>query len=318
MAAPLKLARQLLRLLGPLLFLLILARINVGRTIETLGAARLSLLCASLALYPLLLLLKAWRWRLLLRQQAAEYALNSAFLAYNSSLAIGYVTPGRLGEFVKALYLRNDLGLTAGYAFSSVILDRLLDLYALIIGALAGMAVFALPQPLVSLAIPVLAVIGLAPLLVLIPPVSLRTTAVVTTAARYVVPIAYQKDVSQSLADFQNGMDKLLGIKLIAPVSFTVIAYVVFYSQSYLIAASLGLPISYGFAAFCVSVAGLMALLPISISGLGVRDLTFILILGTAGLAPETAVSYSLLFLLVFNVFGGLIGALAWSLKPLQ
>lgn len=39
---------------------------------------------------------------------------------------------------------------------------------------------------------------------------------------------------------------------------------------------------------------------------------------GTVGLAPSTATSYSLLFLVVFNVFGGLIGAVAQFVEPLR
>jgi uncharacterized protein (TIRG00374 family) len=309
---------KLFRFLGPALFLLILFKIDVGRTLQTLGALRLSWLGAALMLYPLLVLLKAWRWRLLLRQQGTEYTLASAFLAYNSSLAVGYVTPGRLGEFVKALYLRKDLGLTAGRAFSSVLLERLLDLYALTITALVGMVIFAMPRQLVALALPVLAAVGLLPLLVLVPHINRSVMALAATAARNLVPEPHREDVTRSLSGFQRGIQELLSLKLLLPVGVTVVAYALFYSQSYLVAASLRLPISYGFAAFCVSLGSLMALLPLSISGLGVRDLTFVVVLGTVGLAPETAVSYSLLFLVVFNVFGGLIGGLAWFLKPLR
>jgi uncharacterized protein (TIRG00374 family) len=318
MAERLGLPKKLLRFVGPLLFLLILCRIDLGQTVRTIGSVRLPWLGAAMLLYPVLVLLKTWRWRLLLRQQEADYPLSSAFLAYNSSLAAGYVTPGRLGEFVKALYLRKDLGLSTGRAFSSVLLERLLDLYALTITALAGLAVFTMPQGLVALALPVLAAIGLGPLLVLVPSVSRGVIAALTAAAKRLVPTPYRGDVAHSLSDFQRGIQELLTVGLVVPVGFTVVAYGLFYAQSYLVAASLMLPISCGFAAFCVSLGSLMALLPISISGFGVRDLAFVVVLGTVGLAPEVAVSYSLLFLAVFNVFGGLVGAFAWFLKPLR
>lgn len=311
-------ARRLLRLLGPLLFLLILARIDLGRTIQMLGAVRLPLLAVALSLYPVLILLKAWRWRLLLRQQGANYTLRSAFLAYNSGLAIGYITPGRLGEFAKALYLRNDLGLATGLAFSSVMLERLLDLYALLITALAGIALFTMPQPLLLVAVPVLALVGLAPLVILIPGISRRLVHLLGRAATFFAPVRYRGDVVDSFSGFQSGIEQLLNLRLLLPLTLTVISYVLFYGQCYVLARSLELPIAYGFAAFCVSLGSLMALLPISISGLGVRDLTFVIVLGTVGLSSEIAISYSLLFLVVFNVFGGLIGALAWLVKPLQ
>ena len=318
MATPLEFTEKVRRPLGPLLFLLILSRIDIGDVMDTLRTVRLPFLALALLLYPLLVLLKAWRWHMLLQQQGIEYGLPSAFLAYNSSLAVGYVTPGRLGEFVKALYLRNDLGLTTGRAFSSVLLDRLLDLYALLLTALAGIAVFTMPQSLVALVVPVLVATGLGPLLILVPGISRRLTALVARAATCFVPAQHRGDIALSFSGFQTGMEELLDVRLLLPLALTVIGYVVFYGQCYLLAESLELPISYGFAAFCVSLGSLMALLPVSISGLGVRDLTFIAILGTAGLAPEVAISYSLLFLFVFNVLGGAIGALTWWMKPLR
>ena len=55
-----------------------------------------------------------------------------------SSIYIGFVTPGRLGEFVKAVYLKSDKGLSLSKGMSSVLVDRLFDLYLLIILGLIG------------------------------------------------------------------------------------------------------------------------------------------------------------------------------------
>ena len=57
----------------------------------------------------------------------ARYILfkNRIFLIYMSSLYIGFLTPGELGEFVKVLYLTNDKKISIGAGFSSVLTDRL-------------------------------------------------------------------------------------------------------------------------------------------------------------------------------------------------
>ncbi len=114
------LINRFIRLAGPLLFLLILSRIDLGRTVEMLRTVRPQFLLAAAILYPLLILLKSGRWHLLLWQQGVSYGFVPAFAVYNSALAAGYVTPGRLGELVKALYLRKDEGVALGYAFSLV------------------------------------------------------------------------------------------------------------------------------------------------------------------------------------------------------
>lgn len=69
------LINRFIRLAGPLLFLLILSRIDLGRTAEMLRTVRAQFLLAAAILYPLLILLKSWRWHLLLRQQGVSYSL---------------------------------------------------------------------------------------------------------------------------------------------------------------------------------------------------------------------------------------------------
>jgi uncharacterized protein (TIRG00374 family) len=313
-----QLTRKLIRLAGPVLFVFILYRIDLSRLAETIAAIRPHFVLAALLLYPCLILLKTWRWRLLLRQQGVNYGLGSAFVAYNSSLAVGYVTPGRLGEFVKALYLRQDEGLPLGYAFSSVLLDRILDLYLLLMTAGLGIVLVAAPGYLFAPSLFVLAAAALGPLVVLVPSVSRRLTALVTRATSRLMGGSLGEQLNRSLASFQRGMEQLVTPRLLVPLVCTVVAYLVFYSQCYLGALALGLPVAYLYTAYCVSLASLLALLPVSISGLGVREATFIALLSPLGIAAEAAVTYSLLILLVFNVFGGAIGALSWFLKPVK
>jgi uncharacterized protein (TIRG00374 family) len=313
-----QLARKLMRFAGPVLFLLILWRIDLSRLADTVAAIRPPLVLAALLLYPCLILLKAWRWRLLLRQQGVNYSLAPAFAAYNSSLAVGYVTPGRLGEFVKALYLRQDEGLSIGYAFSSVLLDRILDLYLLLLTAGLGIVLLTAPGQLLAPSLLVLAAVALAPLLVLVPRVSRRLTTLVTRATSRLMGGNLGEQLNRSLDGFQRGMEQLVNVQLVPPLICTAIAYLVFYFQCYLCALALQLPVSYLYAAYCVSLASLLALLPVSISGLGVREAAFIALLSPLAIAAETAVTYSLLILFVFNIFGGALGALAWVLRPLR
>jgi uncharacterized protein (TIRG00374 family) len=312
------LAKRLVRLAGPVLFLAILSRIDLGRTAEMLRAVHLQYLLAALALYPCLILLKAWRWRMLLQQQGIAYGLLPAFAAYNSALAAGYVTPGRLGEFIRALYLTKDKGVALGHAFSSVVLDRLLDLYLLLATAVAGAALFAVPRHLVGMSVAILVTATAGPLLILIPGVRRRMVALIAKGTSYLSDASYKQTLAQGLGGFQHGMEELLNVRLLVPMACTVLAYAVFYFQCYLIVLALGLPLSCPYSAYSVSLASLLALLPVSISGLGVRDAAFVALFQSIGLSAEMAVSYSLLILLVFNAFGGLIGALAWFMKPLK
>ena len=84
------------------------------------------------------LFIKSYRWNYLLKQQSINYSAVQSFLVYMSSLYVGFITPGRLGEFVKTLYLKSDKGINISKGFSSVLVDRLFDLYLLIILGFIG------------------------------------------------------------------------------------------------------------------------------------------------------------------------------------
>jgi hypothetical protein len=97
----------------------------------------------------------------------------------------------------------------------------------------------------------------------------------------------------------------------------TLLAYAIFFGQARLLAVALDLEVGIVYLAVCLSVAGVITLLPISFSGLGTRDAILIALFAPLGLAAEQAVAFSTLFFLTFYVGGGIIGAVAWQLKPL-
>ncbi|MDB5106098.1 MAG: hypothetical protein JWP91_3787 [Fibrobacteres bacterium] len=61
-----------------------------------------ALACACL---PPMLLLRALKWKSLLRGAAPDITLRQALRSYLGAMALGLVTPGRVGEFSRGLYL---------------------------------------------------------------------------------------------------------------------------------------------------------------------------------------------------------------------
>ena len=79
------------------------------------------------------------------------------------------------------------------------------------------------------------------------------------------------------------------------------------------LAAGLGLHISLAILFAFTPAALLLAMLPISLGGWGLRELTFVYLLGTAGCSAEAALSLSIAFGLLRAVVG-MIGGVSWAL----
>ncbi|MFX0197323.1 MAG: lysylphosphatidylglycerol synthase domain-containing protein, partial [Candidatus Hodarchaeota archaeon] len=116
--------------------------------------------------------------------------------------------------------------------------------------------------------------------------------------------------------DFYNGIEQLINFKLIFSALLTCISYSVFFIQCYLIAIAMGIPINFITVTLFMAISSLISFIPISIFGLGTRDATLIYLFSLIGLKPELAVSYAFLVFVTFFVCGGLMGAVAWWIKP--
>lgn len=304
-------SKNWVRLLGIALLAFLLYRVDIGR----LGRVLVSVHPGSLALAVLLNLpqicLKTYRWRrLLYHTQGIHYDQGKAILSYFGSIFIGLLTPGRLGEFVKAVHVCQDCGVSLAQAFSSVLADRLFDLYALLL--VGGAAMLTLTEGNTEvLALIVLALLFTLPLVLFL---SDTTFGWLQLAG---LRLGHRLFATGSwLQEMRLGLRQLTRLRLLATMGLTVLAHVTFFCQCYLLALALGLRVGFVQVSFAVALGSLVTLLPVSISGLGTREAAIVAYLGTAEVPAEMALGFSLLVFVTFYVTGGLMGAVAWWLKP--
>jgi glycosyltransferase 2 family protein len=302
-----------LRIAGLILLALLLWKLNPSEVFSVIRRTALSFLIVAVLLNIPQIFIKALRWRFLMIAQGIRYSTINAALSYFGSIFIGLLTPGRLGEFVKTIHVSHDCGIPASRAFPSVLVDRLFDLYALLLfGATALLAgsqqeskVLIFAESAVLLIVPLIAILHQATFQ--------RIQAWAMRTGKFGKKSFGEGSWLQELRNF------LLTLRwshiLIASV-LTAIAYAIFFGQCYLLAIGLGMNIDFLKICFAVSLGSLVTLIPISISGLGTREAVVIAYLGRAGISPELSLGYSLLVFVTFYVAGGLIGAIAWFIKP--
>ncbi len=206
-------------LLGLILFVIILSKLNPAEIFKNIKEINpWFLLLASLLLFPMLII-KAYCWNYLKRQQGIKYSLKNSFLMYCSGVYIGIITPGRLGEITKALYLKKD-GYSMGKSLVSTILDRLSDFAFLLIflffGSLFFLTVFK-KQILIFVFGIIIAVI----LFVIFLKIGLIKWAL-NKIFKIFIPLKYQKSWKINFQDFINDLKiyKLKQITLLTSASF--------------------------------------------------------------------------------------------------
>lgn len=310
-----KTASWLIRLIGIVLFVFILTRIDLSGIAFTITKVNLWYLVPVIILIPPLILLKSWRWQLLLKMQGITYPLRQAFAAYFGGMYLGLVTPGRLGELGRVFYLTDDKELSFGGAFSSVLVDRLLDIYLLLlVGGYGLVALSLLPERMI-LSIIILVLLLSLPFLLL----NKRT-------GKWLIGLVNQtkllgklgKKMDTAADQFYSGVDRLANPRLTLPLLINLAAWAIYFAQCHLLVLSLNLPLSFLDIAIYMAVAVLVTLIPVSIAGIGTRDATLIALFSFQGLSAESALSYSLLVLFSFYICGAVMAAIVWQIKPIR
>ena len=104
------------------------------------------------------------------------------------------------------------------------------------------------------------------------------------------------------------------GLAVALPLS--VAAFALNYVQGWLIGQAMGIDLSYLDVAGLLSATSLLGLAPISISGVGVRELFMALVFPAMGLLPAQGIAFGLLVFLCINVAVIVIGFFAWQFAP--
>ena len=309
--------RNYIRYLGVLFLILILTNIDVKLSLKYLSNINPFLCLLVLVLNVPQFFIKSLRWNQLLKQQKIIYPAFDTFQIYISSIFIGFITPGRLGEFIKAVYLKSNKGVSLSKGMSSVLIDRLFDLYLLIILGLIGIWKFDILGKLSNTSLLLLIIFISFPLLILNRQLTGKLISLIYKS--FIKKKAQLRDkIEERFEDFYNGINQLITFKLIYSAFLTCLSYSVFFIQCYLIAIAMGISINFITITLFMAISNLISFIPISISGLGTRDATLIYLFSLINLNAELAVSYAFLVFITFFVCGGLMGAVAWFLKPVD
>jgi len=303
--------RWALRLIGPLLLTIVILRLDdPGRIVDVVSRAKVAPFIGALLLNAVVLEMKVVRWQWLLRVRGIHYPHRRALAAFLGALYIGLLTPGRVGDVLRVQYLKHDEGVPTSEGLASVVMDRFADLYVLAAFVAVGIARFSsvLEGTLATAAWSAVALVVLCPLLLLVPGVSDR--ALRTIAARF------SGRGEEGSVRFLAALRAHVGRSLLITIPLTVAAFGINYLQGYLIAHALGLPMGVLDVIGLMSVASLLGLLPISVSGVGVRELFFSLAFPALALSPDSGVTFGLMVLVVLHMALMLAGFVSFQISP--
>jgi glycosyltransferase 2 family protein len=278
----------------------VLARIRPGY----LGAAVLLALTG--------VVLRAWRWQILLRDQGVRPGIKELATLWFVGFLFNNILPGGIGGDAIRMYELSRGRARGAEAVSSVMVDRFLGIMGLLSLALpALLSTWGLiPREMVIFTVGVFG-LGLMGGFLIIEQSLWRVLQTRVSLLWRVGQIKTVKSLIDSLGRYRFGaLARSFGVSIV--FNLVLIAMNIF------IGLALALQINIAYYLVFVPLTSLVLILPISVGGLGAREQTYITLFGQVGVPKEAALALSLLVYAVGNLVTGLIGGILYLRRGAQ
>jgi len=311
---------KILSLIGIALFLIILSRINLGALIEIFTHTNVMFLIFALLVNCVAIVLKSLKWKIIVNSIKPMFSLKESTIAFFVGFSFSTITPAKLGDFIKVFYI-TDENCGLGKSLSTIVIDRLIDIILLFSIALVGIYGFSVFYHIeilsTSTAILIMCGVVAGMYIVLNKPV---LSALLRPFFYHFVPQHLKNKVTLYFEDFFTGLFAFYHDRrrFFSSVFVGVLSWIPPFMYGYLLARSIGIDIGIFFFILVIPVISLLDLLPISISGIGTRDVALIFLFGLKGISAEQAVAFSLIYLFMSYWLIALIGAGVYLRYPIK
>ena len=306
--------RYLTKSIGIILLMVILTRVDLEDVGRQLQDCRLSLIALAIFLILPQVALRAYRWQALLARLSIRCPWWQSLNVYFAGIFIGLVTPGRLGELAKGVFLKQYGMASISRSLPSVLADRFMDLLVLMILAFLALPHFNLMPHAGKLSAVFFGLLTAAIALGLKWMMASRKLHVIAQKMKS----RLKGNWSGSVDDFVTASRTLVSKGLLASLVWTIAGYAVFFLQTNTIGRALGLPADFMTIAMVVSISILVGFIPITFAGLGTRDAVLIILFGQAGVDQSAALSFAILYIFVNVICLGAISFIFWFCLPSQ
>lgn len=285
-------------MIGILLIAALLCNFDLKTVSATVNSARPLYLALAALTYALTFLILSWRWRMILHTLGADLPIAQAYQAFAGGMIISDLTPGRIGELSRPLLVRDKIDLSNGVP--SVIIDRYADILTTFILGLSGMLIIAECSSYLLLAIFAILI-----LIAFSLAFWFKRSLIIKQLNKLGSPRI--NEITCNLDDALCGVKDIKGL-LLKAVLLTGFAWITHALRVALIAKSVGFDVPIQMLFLLQPLVSALALIPITISGLGLVEGGMTALLAGLGVPAAAGISIALMDRVITVAFHILVG----------
>lgn len=299
--------QRFLPLIGVGLFIYLIISVGPDKIVETFLSSDKKMVALSFLFTIPILLLQTYKWDMLLNYQKIKLEFSYLLKLYTVGLFYSLITPGKLGSFLRILYLKERVQKGLAECSSNLILERILDFIALFILSIIGSLLLLQRSSAIFWTLAgvfVLFVFGAFLLLY-----SQQKDFLLKIVYNYLVPSPLKSRVKFGFKIFYKTLPNIS--KLLLPFLIGFLGWILLLTQSYVVSRALDIKVPYIHYITFITIGTIVGWLPISIGGFGTRDAAIIYLLGILGVNAQTALSLSLISYTITSITPALLGGVS-------
>ena len=273
--------------IGITLVFLLFFFVSPSAVIQSLGSANPFFLIGAIIVYAFTFLLLTTRWQLIVAHMGEYIPLGEAYQAFAGGVLYSDFTPGRIGDFTRAILVKERIGIHKGTV--SVFIDRYIDIIVLTGLGITALVIyssrFASILPLFALIVLVVIFIGVTVLF-------LQNSWIFSLIKKipfFNIPES-ASHLQKALLEFKNGK------KVIAEgIILTLLAWMTHALRILLITMGLGYILPLPDLFLILPLISALSLIPVTIAGLGLVEGGLMAVIAGYGVPLSAALSIAII-----------------------
>ena len=254
-------------------------------------------------------LVKCLRWMVLVHGMGMKFSYGKLFSIYFKGILLGVVTPGRLGEFGRAFFMKEKDNCVFK-SFASILIDRFLDIGILFPFIIIGLVIYSdiLDENVSKLLIWCLLFVLFTTVMLFLVCKCAKIKRKVLLILTKIIPSKIYDNIKLCLNGIISLQPKVLFLAIVLSLILQVLWGVIGYS----LLASLGESTSFFWLLWCMCMVAIISNLPVSFLGIGIRESAFTFFFVANNFSGSLGLSFGLLISSLW-FWMGILGLMAWG-----
>ncbi|GAA0731567.1 hypothetical protein GCM10009430_43880 [Aquimarina litoralis] len=290
------------KFLGFFLLAFLIYKVGWKATLESVNKISFLHVIVALTIFWIAFFIKSVRWKIVSNSYNIKIGMLKAFKVFFIGVFLGNITPGKLGDFARLLYIKDDLP-NQKVGWSSLIMDRLFDLLCLLFFSFLALIYYQIVFQILVLPKEYGGILF---------------WLLLGVISSFII-FRYQRKIKNTIRPWWDAfISHDLGfVKGFLSFVLTVVSMSLIYGVFNYVAWAMGINIDHLGLFLGTFILGVLSLLPITILGIGVRETSLVLIFQLYHLPAEDAVALSLIIFLL-QLLSFIPGAIWFYLSPIQ